>query len=69
MASTLLNEAGWNKDAIKRQHAHGERDKVRAAYNAAEHLPERRPMMQAWAEYPDTLKAGATVTSIKKAVA
>lgn len=41
MASTLLNEQGWNGDAIERQLAHGERDAVRAAYNYAEHLPER----------------------------
>jgi integrase len=56
MASTLLNEQGWNRDAIERQLAHGERDKVRAAYNYAEHLPERRKMMQAWADYLDELK-------------
>jgi integrase len=55
-ASTLLNERGWNRDAIERQLAHGERDKVRAAYNAAEYLPERRKMMQAWADYIDQLK-------------
>ncbi len=40
MASMLLNEHGWNRDAIERQLAHGERDAVRAAYNYAEHLPE-----------------------------
>lgn len=57
MASTLLNEQGWNRDAIERQLAHAERDAVRAAYNYAEHLPERRKMMQAWADYLDSLKA------------
>jgi integrase len=51
MASTLLNEQGWNRDAIERQLAHAERSKVRAAYNFAEFLPERRKMMQAWADY------------------
>lgn len=56
MASTLLNEQGWNRDAIERQLAHGERDKVRGAYNYAEHLPERRRMMQAWANYLDGLR-------------
>jgi integrase len=61
MASTLLNEAGWNRDAIERQLAHAERDEVRAAYNYAEHLPERRKMMQAWADYLDKLKVGAEV--------
>jgi integrase len=57
MASTLLNEQGWNRDAIERQLSHGERDAVRAAYNYAQHLPERRKMMQAWADYLDQLKA------------
>ncbi len=56
MASTLLNELGWNSDAIERQLAHGERNKVRAAYNYAEFLPERRKMMQAWADYLDELR-------------
>ncbi len=56
MASTLLNEQGWNRDAIERQLAHAERNKVRAAYNFAEFLPERRKMMQAWADYLDQLE-------------
>lgn len=55
MASTLLNENGWNRDAIERQLAHGERNKVRAAYNFAEFLPERRKMMQWWADYLEKL--------------
>ena len=57
MASTLLNEQGWNRDAIERQLAHGERDAVRAAYNYAQHLPERRRMMQGWADQLDRLKS------------
>jgi len=56
MASTLLNEQDWNRDAIERQLAHGERNTVRAAYNYAEHLPERKKMMQHWADYLDKLK-------------
>ncbi len=56
MASTLLNELGWNGDAIERQLAHAERNKVRASYNFAEFLPERRKMMQAWADYLDELR-------------
>jgi integrase len=60
IASTLLNEQGWHRDAIERQLAHAERNGVRAAYNYAEHLPERRKMMQAWADYLDQLKAGAS---------
>lgn len=68
MASTLLNEQGWHRDAIERQLAHGERNKVRAAYNYAQHLPERRKMMTAWADYLDGLKAGkgAKIVPIKR---
>ena len=62
MASTLLNEQGWNRDAIERQLAHGERDAVRAAYNYAQHLPERRRMMQAWADYLQQLKSEVPTT-------
>ena len=51
MASTLLNEQGWNRDAIERQMAHTERNQVRAVYSYAEYLPERHQMMQAWANY------------------
>ena len=58
MASTLLNEQGWNRDAIERQMAHAERNQVRAVYNYAEYLPERRKMMQAWSDYLGALKAG-----------
>ena len=61
MASTLLHEQGWNHQVIERQLAHAERNAVSAAYNFAEHLPERRKMMQAWADYLDALKAGAEV--------
>ena len=63
-ASTNLNEQGWNRGAIERQLAHGERDAVRAAYNYAEHLPERRKMMQAWADYLEVLRAGAEVKAV-----
>jgi integrase len=69
MASTILNEQGWTPDAIERQLAHVEKSSVRAAYNYAEHLPERRRMMQAWADYLDALKAGAKVTPIHRAKA
>ena len=65
MASTLLNEQGWHRDAIERQLAHGDRDSVRAAYNYAEHLPERRKMMQAWADYLDALRESRKVVAGK----
>ncbi len=67
MASTLLNEQGWNRDAIERQLAHSEHDTVRAAYNYAEHLPERKKMMQAWSDYLDGLKNGADIIPFKQA--
>jgi len=51
-----LQRQGWNRDAIERQLAHVERNSVRASYNYAEYLPERRKMMQAWADYLDSLK-------------
>jgi integrase len=57
MASTLLNEQGWNRDAIESQLRHGDRDKVRAAYNHARWMPERRKMMLTWANYLDKLRA------------
>ena len=57
MAITLLNEQGWNRDAIERQLAHAERNSVRAAYNYAEFTPERKQMMQSWADYLDWLKS------------
>jgi integrase len=61
MASTLLNEQGFNRDAIERQLAHAERDGVRAAYNYAEYLPERKKMMQSWADYLEGLAKGANI--------
>ena len=65
MASTLLNEQGFPPDVIELQLAHSERNKVRAAYNKAQRLPERRKMMQAWANYLDGLRAGGTVVPIR----
>lgn len=56
MASTLLNEQGHRSDVIEAQLAHGERNAIRAAYNHAQYLPERRTMMQEWADYLDGLR-------------
>jgi integrase len=67
IASTLLNEQGWNRDAIERQLAHAERSSVRSAYNYAEYLPERKKMMQSWADYLDQLRLGAKVLPINSA--
>lgn len=52
-ASTLLHELGFRPDLIERQLAHAERNAVRAAYNHAEYMDERRMMMQAWADWID----------------
>jgi integrase len=56
-ASTILNEHGFAPDVIERQLAHSERNTVRAAYNHAQYLPERRKMMQWWADYLDDVAA------------
>jgi len=56
-ASTMLNEQGTNRDWIERQLAHGEKDGVRAAYNYADYLPQRKGMMQEWADYLDELRS------------
>jgi integrase len=60
VASTWANEQGFNRDAIERQLSHTPDDKVRAAYNRAEYLPERRVILQAWADWllPDQAAAG-----------
>jgi integrase len=55
VASTVLNESsGFRSDVIERQLAHCERNAVRDAYNRAEYLPERKEMMQWWADYVDS---------------
>jgi integrase len=60
-ASTILNETGFNPDAIERQLSHTEGNKVRAAYNRAEYMDERRTMMTWWSEYIDSIKRGDKV--------
>jgi integrase len=55
MASTALNEMGFRPDVIERQLAHQEQNAVRAAYNRAEYLSERRAMMKHWADYLDSI--------------
>lgn len=65
MASTLLHELGLPHAVIESQLAHAERNKVSAAYNFAQYLPERRKMMQQWADYLDKLRDGADVIPIK----
>jgi integrase len=69
VASTILNEQGYRHDVIERQLAHSEQNQVRAAYNRAEYLPERKKMMQEWASYLDKLKTGAEVILLTGTVA
>jgi len=57
-ASTILNENNFHYDAIEKQLAHGDRNKVRATYNHAKYLPERKKIMQWWADYLDKQQKG-----------
>ncbi|AJC44806.1 tyrosine-type recombinase/integrase [Xanthomonas perforans] len=66
MAATRLNELGWNADAVERQLAHAETNKVREAYtHAAQYLHERVRMMQAWADYLDGLRSVGNVVPLR----
>jgi integrase len=57
MASTLLNESGkWSSDAIERALAHGDKDRIRAAYHRGAHWKERVEMAQWWSDYLDELR-------------
>jgi integrase len=64
MASTLLNEQGYHADVIERQLAHVPHERVRGIYNRAEYLPERRKMMQDYADYLDALRERARALEI-----
>lgn len=65
-ASTILNEMGFRADVIERQLSHGERNKVRKAYNRAQYLEERRDMMRQWGEYLAALEHGGKVIPINQ---
>jgi integrase len=68
-ASTILNEHGFRADVIERQLAHVERNKVRGVYNHAEYLPERRNMMQWWADYVDGAETkGKNIVAFKACI-
>jgi len=67
MARTILGEVlGFRPDYIEHQLAHAVRDPNGRAYNRTAHLPERRKMMQQWADYLDKLKAGAEIVPINQ---
>jgi hypothetical protein len=59
VAGTLLRELGFDRAWIEIQLAHGERNKVAAAYNFADYIPQRQKMMQGWADYLDGLREAA----------
>ena len=61
VVSNALNERGYNKDWIERQLSHGDDDEIRATYNKAEYLDQRRQMMQDWADYLDSLRNDSNV--------
>jgi integrase len=64
VARTILDEVlGFRPDFIEHQLAHAVRDPLGRAYNRTAHLPERRKMMQKWADYLDRLKAGGSTTN------
>jgi len=70
MARTVLDEVlGFRVDFIEHQFAHAVKDPNGRAYNWTAHLPERKKMMQAWADYLDSLKNGAKVIPIKRGAA
>lgn len=65
MASTRLRELGWKRDIVEAQMAHKVQG-VEGVYNMAEYLPERRKMMQAWADYLDALRDRSNVVPIQR---
>lgn len=67
MASSLLHETGWDSNLIELQLAHRDSNTIRAIYNRAERLDERRKMMQSWADYLDALKTGAKIIPFRSA--
>ena len=64
-ASTQLHEMGCRPEVIERQLAHVEGNKTKAAYNHAEYLTERREMMQAWADWIDSIPEGCAGSTLK----
>jgi integrase len=65
-AATILSEQGFRPELIERALAHVGRNKVKAAYQHSPLVPERRAMLQHWADFLDGLRAGAKVRSLKR---
>ena len=66
-ASTILHELGYRSEVIEHQLAHVDANETRATYNHAKYLPERRELMQQWADHIDALVSGGDVVPLKKA--
>ncbi|MFP4667279.1 MAG: tyrosine-type recombinase/integrase [Desulfobacterales bacterium] len=66
MASTRLHEMGWKSEIVEFQLAHADKNKVRGIYNRAEYLEERKRMMQAWADYLDSLRKEEKIIPIRR---
>lgn len=66
LLSTELNSRGYNRDWIERQLAHGDQDEIRDTYNHAHYLPQRRQMMQEWADSIDALLSGKNVKAFRE---
>lgn len=64
MASTILNEHGWNPEMIEVALAHVDKDEVRSAYNRADHIERRRPMMAWWSEHIQEAATGNLSVSV-----
>lgn len=69
MASTMLNEMGFDPDVIEYQLAHKETNKIRLAYNRAQYLKKRTDMMQSWADYLGGIAKSGNVVTFKKLIA
>ena len=67
IASTNLNELGYMGDAIEKQMAHDKKSSIRAVYNHAQHLEERRKIMQVWADFLDLLRGTGEVVDFQTA--
>jgi integrase len=66
LASTQLNELGWNDKWVEMQLAHSDHNKVRKVYNHAKYLSQRRVMMQSWADYVDAPRANSDIDVVNR---
>lgn len=59
IASTTLNEHGFEPELIEVALAHADKDEVRSAYNRADYIERRRPMMEWWSQHIDQAAKGS----------